>query len=545
MSSMELNQLTYEAMYSYDASRPGDLGFSAGDELEVVGKQEGGWWKAVNKRTGQKGYIPQNFIQKKAEISVVDSSKLERKALGQYVAIYDYFPSDDKTLFFKKNQRMNIFEKTNDSWWWAGLDRDGVTVEGYVPADYVTKAEGLRSEPWYYGVCSREEAQESLLLPYNFTGSFLVRDSETSEGYSLSVLLNGEVKHYRIREDQKQQFFVSKNQFFKSVQELITYYQNNTGICTHLLEPCRTEAVQARTLISELSVTPVVKSETQSRRPDWEIDRNTIVLGKKLGSGQFGEVLLGMWNDQLEVAVKSMKPGSMELQEFLAEADTMQKLKHPRLVKLFGLCTIPNDQPLLIVCELVSNGALLDHLRKRKIVEHNLHSIGELISMGAQVASGMAYLESQNIVHRDLAARNVLIGNGINVKIADFGLARVMKEEIYEKQSEAKVPVKWTAPEALNQNLYTSKSDVWSYGILLYEILTHGDPPYGGMANRVALHWIEDGNRMACPGNCPQMLYQLMTSCWEMNPALRPSFKDLKAKMETLKTFFPYDLFPQ
>lgn len=156
----------------------------------------------------------------------------------------------------------------------------------------------------------------------------------------------------------------------------------------------------------------------------------------------------------------------------------MKKLIHPKLVQLYAICS--KEEPIYIVTELMPKGSLLDYLRSD---EGRRLKIEELIDMSAQIAAGMAFLEKHNYVHRDLAARNILVGNNNSVKVADFGLSRAV-EDFYEAHEGAKFPIKWTAPEACLKNQFSIKSDVWSFGILLTELVTYGRVPYAGMNNR-------------------------------------------------------------
>lgn len=164
----------------------------------------------------------------------------------------------------------------------------------------------------------------------------------------------------------------------------------------------------------------------------------------------------------------------MDQADFLAEAELMMKLQHSRLIRLHAVCT--TEEPFYIVTELMKHGSLSEYLKGKG----NHLKMNVLIEMAVQITSGMAYLESENYIHRDLAARNVLVGENDIVKVADFGLARIINEDVYEARVGARFPIKWTAPEAINHNRFSSKSDVWSFGILLTEIVTYGGTPYPG-----------------------------------------------------------------
>ncbi len=184
-----------------------------------------------------------------------------------------------------------------------------------------------------------------------------------------------------------------------------------------------------------------------------------------------------MWNGKIPVAIKSLKSGSMKQEHFLEEAKIMKRIKHPKLVLLYAV--VSKTEPILIITELMKNGSLLDYLRG---TGRNL-LLNQLVYINAQVAQGMSFLESKNFIHRDLAARNVLVSDNNIVKIADFGLSRCIEDEIYVAHVGAKFPIKWTAPEACTLNRFSTKSDVWSFGVLMYEVVTYGRMPYAGMTN--------------------------------------------------------------
>ncbi|UYV74224.1 Src42A [Cordylochernes scorpioides] len=224
------------------------------------------------------------------------------------------------------------------------------------------------------------------------------------------------------------------------------------------------------------------------------------------------------------------RSGTMDPQDFLAEAQIMKSLRHMKLVQLFAVCTL--KEPIYIITELMKHGSLLEYLQGRG---RNLKP-QQLIDMAAQIAMGMAYLESQNYIHRDLAARNILVGENHTVKIADFGLARLIKEDEYEARAGARFPIKWTAPEAAIYSRFSIKSDVWSFGILLTELVTYGRIPYPGMTNAEVLNQVEHGYRMPCPPGCHDSLYDIMLECWHKDPLKRPTFETLQWKLEDFFT---------
>lgn len=191
------------------------------------------------------------------------------------------------------------------------------------------------------------------------------------------------------------------------------------------------------------------------------------------------------------------------------------------------MCTA--STPYYIITELMEKGSLLKFLRSP---EGQIQDTASLIDMGAQVADGMSYLEEKNSIHRDLAARNVLVGQDYICKVADFGLARVIKEPFYISE-EKKIPYKWSAPEAISHGKFSNKSDVWSFGILLYEIITYGGVPYPAYSNQEVYQQVTIGYRMPKPPNCPDFLYETMCRCWSAEPAHRPDFNSLKAQLES------------
>lgn len=260
----------------------------------------------------------------------------------------------------------------------------------------------------------------------------------------------------------------------------------------------------------------------------WEIPRSEIQLIGKLGSGNFGEVFYGKWRNDIDVAVKTLRPG-MSKQAFLQEASIMKELIHSHLVTLYAVCS--QEEPIYIVQEYMPRGNLLDYLRE---TDDKILNLNDFIYIIAQITLGMLYMETKKFIHRDLAARNILLGENNYVKICDFGLARKLIDNEYSPKQGSLLPVKWTAPEAIIYGKFSIKSDVWSYGILLMEIFTYGQVPYPGMHSREVIEQIERGYRMPKPANhnLPHDIYHLMLQCWDAVPEKRPKFEFLNQYFE-------------
>nr|XP_020660199.1 focal adhesion kinase 1 isoform X5 [Pogona vitticeps]XP_020660200.1 focal adhesion kinase 1 isoform X5 [Pogona vitticeps] len=266
---------------------------------------------------------------------------------------------------------------------------------------------------------------------------------------------------------------------------------------------------------------------------DYEIQRERIELGRCIGEGQFGDVHQGVYvtpeNPTMAVAIKTCKNCTSDSvrEKFLQEALTMRQFDHPHIVKLIGVIT---ENPVWIIMELCTLGELRSFLQVRK---YSL-DLASLILYAYQLSTALAYLESKRFVHRDIAARNVLVSSTDCVKLGDFGLSRYMEDSTYYKASKGKLPIKWMAPESINFRRFTSASDVWMFGVCMWEILMHGIKPFQGVKNNDVIGRIENGERLPMPPNCPPTLYSLMTKCWAYDPSRRPRFTELKAQLNTI-----------
>lgn len=289
---------------------------------------------------------------------------------------------------------------------------------------------------------------------------------------------------------------------------------------------------------------------------EWELKREDIELLKELGCGSFGRVIQGCGQNVQSVcgvvfgecAVKTVHPGAApyDRYHFLAEATIMKRFRTAHVVKLYGV--VSQGLPSLVVMELMSRGNLKEYLMSRRPDHEDIlnptlgpPSLSEVLQMAGEIADGMAYLEAKNFIHRDVAARNCLVSGDGTVKIGDFGLARdLCASEYYRPQGRRMMPVRWMAPEALSDARFTTKSDVWSYGVVLWEITTLGSQPYPGLSNSDVLTFVtEDRRTMDVPKGCPQIVGDLMFICWQYEPYSRPTFQDLVEFLEPyLKSSF-------
>nr|XP_054374870.1 focal adhesion kinase 1 isoform X10 [Pongo abelii] len=304
------------------------------------------------------------------------------------------------------------------------------------------------------------------------------------------------------------------------------------GMRTHAVSVSETDDY-AEIIDEEDTYTMPSKSYGIDEARDYEIQRERIELGRCIGEGQFGDVHQGVYmspeNPALAVAIKTCKNCTSDSvrEKFLQEALTMRQFDHPHIVKLIGVIT---ENPVWIIMELCTLGELRSFLQVRK---YSL-DLASLILYAYQLSTALAYLESKRFVHRDIAARNVLVSSNDCVKLGDFGLSRYMEDSTYYKASKGKLPIKWMAPESINFRRFTSASDVWMFGVCMWEILMHGVKPFQGVKNNDVIGRIENGERLPMPPNCPPTLYSLMTKCWAYDPSRRPRFTELKAQLSTI-----------
>ncbi|XP_029430692.1 tyrosine-protein kinase Fes/Fps [Rhinatrema bivittatum] len=368
----------------------------------------------------------------------------------------------------------------------------------------------LCQQDWYHGAIPRSEVQGLLLN----NGEFLVRESQGKQELVLSVVWEGQPRHFIIQ--CLDNMYRLEGESFPTVPLLIDHFLKTKQAVTK-----KSGIVLAK---------PVPKDK-------WVLEHEDVILGERIGRGNFGEVCSGrLRSDNTPVAVKTCRdtlPPDLK-DKFLLEARILKQYSHPNIVRLIGVCT--QKQPIYIVMELVQGGDFLTFLRN----EGAQLKVKELIRMTENAAAGMEYLESKHCIHRDLAARNCLVTEKNVLKISDFGMSREEQDGVYSSTGAMRqIPVKWTAPEALNYGRYSSESDIWSFGILLWEAFTLGSTPYATLNNQQTREAIEQGQRLPSPAQCPDEIYSLMLHCWEYEPRKRPSFstvlKELTAIRKRLK----------
>uniref|UniRef100_A0A669BG63 receptor protein-tyrosine kinase n=1 Tax=Oreochromis niloticus TaxID=8128 RepID=A0A669BG63_ORENI len=287
-----------------------------------------------------------------------------------------------------------------------------------------------------------------------------------------------------------------------------------------------------------------ISDELKQKLQDVMVDRHKLTLGKTLGEGEFGSVMEGLLTQEefvLKVAVKTMKIAictRSEMEDFLREAACMKEFDHPNVMRLLGVClqTVESEgypSPVVIL-PYMKHGDLHSYLLYSRLGDCPVYLPSQmLVKFMTDIARGMEYLSNKNFIHRDLAARNCMLNENMNVCVADFGLSKKIYNGDYYRQGRiSKMPVKWIAIESLADRVYTTKSDVWSFGVTMWEIATRGQTPYPGVENSEIYDYLRQGNRLKQPPDCLDSIYSLMFSCWLLSPKDRPSFESLRCELE-------------
>ncbi|KAF6731875.1 Tyrosine-protein kinase Srms [Oryzias melastigma] len=464
------------------------------------------------------GHVIANPVAHAAEIRTVSGDirapSPKKRPVQLYAALFDFQARSDDELTVREGDKLSVIEKRGE--YVLAKKLTGTLESGLIPANYVALLQDeFAKYKWYYGNINRTKAEKLLLASQNKDGAFLVRISEShSDEYTISARTQGKVDHFRIQRSVIGAYFVSEKISFATLAELISYYQKNPrSLGVQLVQPC----AQQRELFD---------------MEPWERPREEFKLYKKLGEGNFGEVWEALWvKENKKVAIKTLKQEDTKQDEFVKEVQALKSLHHPRLIQLLAMCS--RGEPVYIVTELMCKGSLKSYLASS---EGHMLTSAHLIYMSSQIAEGMAYLEDRSIVHRDLAARNILVGDDLVCKVADFGLARIIRDSVYTASRNTKIPVRWTAPEAALHQRFSVKSDVWSFGVLLYEMMSRGKMPYEGKSNKEVMEILTSGYRLPSPTRCPPNIYKIMMECWAAEPSKRPSFHALHSQLDAIYT---------
>ncbi|KAM9850366.1 tyrosine-protein kinase BTK [Aulostomus maculatus] len=487
---------------------------------KVLDTKNGFMSKTSRRRGSRKPLPPTPSEEKLGRPLPPQPTQLHSLSVGvTVIAEYNYSTMTPHDLELRKDEEYTIIEMSDPNWWKA---RDKYGNEGYIPSNYVVEAvDGLERYDWYCKNTNRSQA-EKLLRAENKDGGFLVRDSSKAGIYTVSLFskggreTGGSCRHYNICTTAQGQFYLAEKHYFSTIPELINYHQHNAaGMFSRLKYIVSTRARPPSTVGLGYGV--------------WEIDPHHVTFIKELGTGQFGVVKYGKWRGQHDVAIKMIKEGSMSEDDFIEEAKIMMKLHHENLVQLYGVCT--KQRPIYIVTEFLSNGCLLTYL-KEGLKQHPTSV--QLLEMCKDVSEGMAYLESKQYIHRDLAARNCLVDGNGTIKVTDFGLSRYVLDDEYTSSAGSKFPVRWSPPEVLLYCKFSSKSDMWAYGVLMWEVYTLGRLPYERLNNTEIVDQVSRGLRLYRPQLANEKVYSIMSSCWLDKADERPTFQEMALTVRDL-----------
>ncbi|XP_019862004.1 PREDICTED: tyrosine-protein kinase STK-like [Amphimedon queenslandica] len=422
-----------------------------------------------------------------------------------FVASYNFEAQTSNNLTLKKGEVLEVVTYYEDSDWWYmhSLHTDN---KGYVPINYITPIEGEYSpmKYIYYHTVSRAEAEKRLSQADTQAGTFLIRDSESNPGQHYSLSLNGgevTIRHYRISIENNK-YYIHPRVKFDSLNDLVHHYM-----------------MKADGLICSLTV-PIPKQRNIpiAMNKEWELNKSHIKFSD-ISVGRFGETWVGFCKGKGPVMIKTNIATDITQETFLDKAIILVKLHHKNIISLYGVCT--ESYPFYIVTEPI-NRNLKGYLTK------NNPTPAELVDIAIQVTDGMMYLAEQDYIHCDLRAENILLGYTNTVKVANFHLAQHLNGNKYwtvEKGTD--LAIRWTAPEGYTLKRLSIKSDVWSFGILLWELGTKRKEPYPGMTNGTVKEAVSKGYHMPIPRDCPKPFKQLMINCWKYKDDERPSFKNV------------------
>ncbi|KFP21300.1 Tyrosine-protein kinase ZAP-70, partial [Egretta garzetta] len=444
--------------------------------------------------------------------------------------------------------------------------------------------------PWYHGSIARDEAERRLYSGAQPDGKFLLRERKENGAYALSLVYGKTVYHYRIDQDKSGKYSIPEGTKFDTLWQLVEYLKlKPDGLIFYLRETCPNPNMPGEP--TSLSATPGLSlplrgaslssthpnflfcvqpcSDPGAKKPSISregagksrllpmdtsvyespysdpeelkdkklfLKRDHLMIDEvELGAGNFGCVKKGVYKmrkKQIDVAIKVLKSNNEKTvkDEMMKEAQIMHQLDNPYIVRMIGVC---EAESLMLVMEMASGGPLNKFLASKK----DEIAVSNIVELMHQVSMGMKYLEEKNFVHRDLAARNVLLVNQHYAKISDFGLSKALgaDDSYYKARTAGKWPLKWYAPECILYHKFSSKSDVWSYGVTMWEAFSYGQKPYKKMKGPEVISFIEQGKRMDCPTDCPAEMYALMQQCWTYRWEERPGFISVK---NTIRSYY-------
>lgn len=460
-------------------------------------------------------HISDKSSQAAGAASASGSQSVEEIKAGSEVTALHKFKgrASERELSFEFGDLIRIISIVAKDPQWAFAELRG--KQGFIPLNYV-KPRSV-TMPWFHGNITREQAEFVLKdLP---EGSYLMRESTHYPGdFTLCLKSESKVENYHIKIiNGEHKFTIDDENFFLNLIELVQFYAKYEDLACKLREPVKlTKKKESSDYESLISCLMICDAD--------------VTLGKEIGIGEFGAVYKGMYRNT-EVAVKKIKDRAT-VDEFMKEAVVMATLQHPNLVKLIGVVPNSDKTEISLVTEYMPKGSLLDYLMSRG---RNVLTKFELLKFVIHICDGMSYLEEKGIVHRDLAASNVLISKDHVAKVSDFGLAKKIMDNT---RNGVRIRIKWTAPEAIKDRLYSNKSDMWSFGILLWEIFSYGRVPYPKIPVNEVLGYIEQGNRMEKPDGCPDEIYAIMKEAWLFDRTLRPTFNVTLVKLNKIKALY-------